>query len=188
MLRNFKQLQRSLTPHTVPQRADDEKGSPVCPSPPRPTPLSWRDVLIKSPFRLFHLVQFLTECLIAIDSHHNGIFHTQRLKTPPPSLHGGIKRNQAWFEAMLAILFSFSSPASLLPVEFLVSKVSRHVTSSSPDHMENNFKISFWDFWEKNLPSPVLETQPFRLFYLLFKGSLVTTTTRRSCFVWSPRW
>lgn len=25
MLKNFKQLQRSLTPHTVPQRADDEK-------------------------------------------------------------------------------------------------------------------------------------------------------------------
>lgn len=34
--------------------------------------------------------------------------------------------------------------------------------------MENNFKISFGDFWEKNLPSPVLKTWPFRyfIFYL----------------------
>ena len=40
MLKNFKQLQRSLTPHTVPQRADDEKTSSVFPfasSPPPPS-------------------------------------------------------------------------------------------------------------------------------------------------------
>lgn len=38
MLKNFKQLQRSLTPPTVPQSTDDEKTSAVFPWPPLPPP------------------------------------------------------------------------------------------------------------------------------------------------------
>lgn len=81
MLKNFKQLQRSLTPHTVPQRADDEKTSSSSPSPCLPpAPFSWRDVLIKNPFlQLFRLVHILTKCLITIDSHLNKNFYTQWL-------------------------------------------------------------------------------------------------------------
>lgn len=77
MLKNFKQLQRSLTPHTVPQRADDEKTSSTLPLAPSPSLFRKGCVFIKNVVLvLFCLVQIWTKCLITINSLLNMEFYT----------------------------------------------------------------------------------------------------------------